>query len=209
VTRAMFGLPLTGVGSGDEDAAMESSVGLRRVDAKDAAARGEHAVELLDVLDARSGDWEVELSAVTAIVVDALLHADAATLDALAEPLRHAGVDVAGAKGHGREISGYLAALLSAVDVALERLPDPSEFALAEDSQAQRMLDALDERPLTSQELVERLQTGDSQVSRVGRTLLAAGLVNQRRAGRVAIWEATPRGRKLVQRSPDQQRRSR
>lgn len=205
----MFGLPLTGVVSGDEYAAMESSVGLQRVDVTDAVARGEHAVELLELLDTRSGTWEVELSAVTALVVDALLHADAATLDALVEPLRHAEVDVSSVEGHGREISGYLAALLSAVDVALERLPDPSDFAIAEDSQAQRMLDALDEQPLTSQELVERLQTGDSQISRVGRTLLAAGLVNQRRAGRVAIWEATPRGRKLVQRDQNRRRRSR
>lgn len=188
---------------------MESSVGLRRVDAADAAARGDHAVELLEVLDARSGEWEVELSAVTALVVDALLEADAATLDVLAEPLRHAEVDASGAEGHGREISGYLAALLAAVDVALERLPDPSEFALAEDSQAHRMLDALCEQAMTSQQLVERLQTGDSQISRVGRTLLAAGLVRQRRAGRVAIWEATPRGRNLVHRDSDERRHSR
>jgi DNA-binding transcriptional ArsR family regulator len=185
---------------------MESSVGLRRVDPKDAAARRDHAVEQLELLDPASADWEIELSPVTAIVVDALLHADAATLDELVEPLRHAHVDLSDAQGHGGAITGYVAALLSAVDVALERLPDPSQFDVAEDSQAERMLIALSAQSLTSKEVMERLKTGDSQVSRVGRTLLAAGLVRQRRVGRVATWELTPTGRELLQRTTAKRR---
>jgi DNA-binding MarR family transcriptional regulator len=107
-------------------------------------------------------------------------------------------------------MTGYLAALLSAIDLALARLPDRSEFALAEDSHARRMLEALNtERSLTSQELVGRLQTSDSQLSRVGRILLAAGLVVQRRAGRVAIWELAPRGRELIRHEAGHRKRVR
>jgi hypothetical protein len=86
-------------------------------------------------------------------------------------------------------------------------VPDLVDFALAADSHARQFLSALyPDRALSSSDLKRGLHTSDSQVSGVGGTLLAAGLVVQRRAGRVAIWELAPRGRVL---HPDDEHRSR
>jgi DNA-binding transcriptional ArsR family regulator len=176
---------------------MDPSDGARAPD--DVAVRRDVAINRLARLSPADEHWESIASPVAMTVVDALLHADVATLEQLAEPLRHAAADFSDSDEHGPEIRGYLLGLLSATRWALERLPDPAQFELLEDSQARRMLDALTtSASLTSQELRTQLDTGDSQVSRTGRMLLAGGLVVQRRAGRVAIWELTPRGRTLM-----------
>ncbi len=158
----------------------------------------EQRLQRLSAVDER---WESVASPIAMAIVDAMLHADAATLETLTEPLRHAAADLDESELHGPEIRGYLLGLLSASRWALQRLPDPTQFELVEDSLARRMLDALGQvKAMTSAELRTKLDTSASQVSRVGRTLMAAGLVVQRRAGRVAIWELTPRGRTLVAR---------
>jgi DNA-binding transcriptional ArsR family regulator len=180
-------------------AAMDQPGGPGVGDAEDVVARRDVALEWLERADPAGGDWEQQLSPVLTVVVDALLHADTGTLRELAEPLRRAAVDLGEGPGEAREMHGYLIALLDSIRLALNRLPDPGDFALAQDSHAGQMLEALSRGvPLTSAELRERLGTSDSHLSRVGRTLLAAGLVVQRRAGRVAIWELTPRGRQVL-----------
>jgi DNA-binding MarR family transcriptional regulator len=66
------------------------------------------------------------------------------------------------------------------------------------------MLRALErEGPQTSTQLRDDLATSDSQISRTGQQLLAHGLVSQRRVGRQALWELTPRGGELVRRDGD------
>ncbi|HEY4811703.1 MAG TPA: helix-turn-helix domain-containing protein, partial [Solirubrobacteraceae bacterium] len=98
---------------------------------------------------------------------------------------------------------------LAMTRLGLERLPDPLAVEFPIDSHAAKALQALAVgKPLSSSELEKVLGTSPSQVSRVGRQLLGHGLVVQRRSGRTATWEITPRGR-LVAPTPARSRRSR
>jgi hypothetical protein len=173
---------------------------------QDAAAQARRDVvqDWLRRLDPEKKRWDEDLSPVVMTVVDALLHADAATLQAIGEPARDALADLFDDAPHAREARGYLLAVLAMARWGLERLPDPSDVQLVRDSHAWRLLEALEGRePLSSSDLRARLGTSDSQVSRTGRQLLAYGLVNQRRAGRTAVWELTPRGRQLLEHDGD------
>jgi DNA-binding transcriptional ArsR family regulator len=183
-----------------EDAdAMDLPGGPCVADPATAAAHRDVITACLDHIAVTDGRWEAGLSPIAMTVVDAMLHADAAALEEVVEPLRLAIGDLATAEDFGPEVRGYLLGLLSATRWALDRLPDPTELQLVADSLTGRMLTELVERgALSSQELRERLDTGHSQLSRVGNTLRAAGLVSQRRAGRQAIWETTPRGRQAL-----------
>jgi DNA-binding transcriptional ArsR family regulator len=168
------------------------------------AARRDVVLEWLGKLDPAQDDWEAALAPVTMTVIDALLAADAATLQELADPLRDALAGLFDDRGHAREIRGYLLGALAATRWGLRRLPEPADFEFASDSHAAQMLEALRlSTSLTSSDLSERLGTSSSQLSRVGRTLLARGLVVQRRAGRFAIWELSPRGRQALRRDTE------
>jgi len=175
---------------------------------EDVAVRRDVVLEWLGRLDPGSDTWETELSPVTMTIVDALLHADAATLQELTDPLRDALTELFEDQGHAREIRGYLLGALATTRWGLQRLPDPADVELANESHAGKMLEALRSgAPLTSSELQTRLKTSPSQLSRVGRNLLGRGLVVQRRAGRSAIWELSPRGYQILRR--DSERRNR
>lgn len=172
---------------------------LRGVASRDVAARRDVALGALARLDASDADWERTASPLSFVIVEALLQADAVTLGAITDPLRHAVVDISDDAAHGLELRGYLTALHSVAFEALERLPSPHEFAFAPESHSAQFLRALaPDRTLKSSELKQRLATSDSQLSRTGRALLGAGLVVQQRAGRTAMWELTPRGRQAV-----------
>jgi DNA-binding transcriptional ArsR family regulator len=168
-------------------------------DTDDIAARRDVALEWLAKLDPASDSWEADLAPVTMTMIDALLDADAATLQELAEPLRDALADLFADGGHAGEIRGYLLGALAATRWGLRRLPDPADVEFAGDSHAGQMLETLSHHAsLTSSDLRKQLGTSESQLSRVGRNLLARGLVMQRRAGRYAIWELSPQGRQVV-----------
>jgi DNA-binding MarR family transcriptional regulator len=157
------------------------------------------ALDRLADLDPMSSSWEPELSAITLDFVDALLEADVDALEQAADPLRDELARLFDDQGHVREIRGWLLALLALTRWGVQRLPATAELELAQNTQAWRFLTALGRsQPLGSSELREQLGTSDSQVSRVGRDLIARGLVVQRRLGRHAHWELTPRGRKLL-----------
>jgi hypothetical protein len=183
---------------------MDMADGLRVSDAEDVAMRRQAVAECLEGLDPHSESWEADVSVAAMVIVEALLYSDAATLQELTEPLRDALSRSFDDDGQSWEVRGYLRGLLAATRLGLERLPDRSEIELAPGSHAQKMLRALAEAgPLNSAELRDRLHTSDSQLSRVGRNLLAHGLVVQRRAGRVAVWELAPRGRQLARRGDE------
>jgi DNA-binding MarR family transcriptional regulator len=138
-----------------------------------------------------------ELSALAQVVVDALLDLDAPALESLVAITREQ-LAVTVIDGQHREVAGWMKAYLAMARWALSRLPSREELALRGNTQAWRFVSELaGEVTLTSSDLRERLDTGESQVSRVGRELLARGLVVQHRAGRTATWELTPRGRAL------------
>jgi DNA-binding transcriptional ArsR family regulator len=174
-----------------------------------ASERGELIAGLLQELDVDGESWETELSAVAMLLVDSLLHSDARTLQELGDPVRDALARLFDAGGHAREVRGYLLALLAMTRIGLERLPDPLAVEFPEGSHAAKVLAALAHgKPLSSSELQRVLNTNPSQVSRVGRQLLAHGLVVQRRSGRTASWEITARGR-VAAPAPTRSRRNR
>lgn len=157
------------------------------------------ALERLETVDPGSDSWEVELSAITLGFVDALLQADVEALEGASDPLRDALARLFDDGRHAREVRGWLLALLSVTRWAIQRLPATAERELPRKTQAWGFLQELrSDWPLSSSELRVRLRTGDSQISRVGRDLLARGLVTQRRLGREAQWELTPRGHQLL-----------
>ncbi|MGI8428079.1 MAG: hypothetical protein ACR2OB_01955 [Solirubrobacteraceae bacterium] len=165
----------------------------------DVEVRREVATRWLGRIDTESGKWQTDLAPVTMTLVDALLHGDAGTLQELADPLRDALATMFEDQGHAREIRGYLLGVLEATRWGLRRLPDPGDIEFAKETHAWQMLDCLGHGPLTSSDLKEQLGTSDSQISRVGRNLLARQMVVQRRAGRVAVWEITARGRQAME----------
>jgi hypothetical protein len=187
---------------------MAPARGLGRAGSEDVGAHRDAVIEWLEALDPRNDNWETELSPVAMTVVDALLHADVETLKELTEPLRDALARLFDDAGHAREIRGYLIGTLEAARWGLQRLPDSADVDLAPDTHTGQMLAALAaDEPLTGSELRERLATSDSQLSRVGRHLLARGLVVQRRAGRAAVWELSARGRQALRESGDRRDR--
>ncbi len=163
------------------------------------------ALDRLRDLDPADGAWEAELSAVSLALVDAILHSDVEALEAASDPLRDALARLFEDAGHAREIRGWLLGMLAFTEWSLQRLPSAAELELAQDSHAHLFLEALSssEMPLSSRELKEILDTDDSQLSRLGRRLLGRGVVVQRRVGRTAQWELTPRGRQLLRQAQE------
>jgi len=172
-----------------------------------ATERRDLVLQWLEELDPEGESWEAELSAVAMVVVDSLLHSDARTLQEIGDPVRDALAQLFDTGGRVREVRGYLLALLAMARLGLERMPDPLAVEFPVGSHAAKALQALAAgKPLSSGELEKALDTSASQVSRVGRNLLAHGLVVQRRSGRTATWEITPRGRLVA---PERSRRRR
>lgn len=162
------------------------------------SVRGETITAALESLDA-GRNWEAQLAAVAEVVVDALVRGDAATLAEVPDPVRDALARLFDARGNVREVRGYLVGILAVTRLGLERLPDHFAVAIAPDTHAASVLQTLaGDGTLSGAELRRRLGTSGPQLSRVGRQLLAGGLVVQRRAGREASWEITPRGRAAV-----------
>jgi AcrR family transcriptional regulator len=131
-------------------------------------------------------------------IVDATLAGDR---EALGEAL--AGLRAAPA-GDGAD------ALAAAAQWALERLPGGGAgTSVAAGTHAHRFLGALAGGPLGGAEVREALGTDETQVSRLGRRLLDAGLVTRGKAGRSVRWELSPRGREALASAPgDVPRRS-
>jgi hypothetical protein len=163
------------------------------------------ALDRLRDLDPADAAWEAELSAVSLALVDAILHSDVEALEAASDPLRDALARLFEDAGHAREIRGWLLGMLAFTEWSLQRLPSAAELELAQDSHARLFLEALSnsEMPLSSGELKGILDTDDSQLSRLGRKLLGRGVVVQRRVGRTARWELTPRGRQLLRQAQE------
>jgi hypothetical protein len=157
------------------------------------------ALDRLHELDPNDTAWETELSAASLGIVDAILHGDIEALEAAPDPLRAALARMFEDAGHAREIRGWLLGMLAFTEWSLQRLPSTAELELGQDSHAHRFLDALTDTdgPLGSADVRDLLGIDDSQMSRLGRKLLASGVVIQRRIGRTAHWELTPRGRQL------------
>jgi predicted NBD/HSP70 family sugar kinase len=142
---------------------------------------------------------EGQFNALGMLVTDASLAADEPALEAAHDGLqwlyrRHAALsapDAARVEQRGR--------LLGMIDVthwALRRLPSNLQVGLDPSSHAARFLLAVAAHPgLSNQELASRLSVDQTEASRIGRRLLAAGVVWRRKQWKRNAWDITPRGR--------------
>lgn len=157
---------------------------------RDRLAQGQRVEELRTLLanDARDEGF---FRAVAMLLVDAILDGDEFTLDAGERELQHAFAVSSDAKDEGRFLG-----LIDMVAWAAERTVSLSSLAEFEaSSHAHEFLKALlDEPGQSNGQLASRLGTSDSEISRVGSRLVAAGAAVKRRMGRRNYWDITPRG---------------
>jgi hypothetical protein len=139
------------------------------------------------------------------LITDASLSADEPALTECQDGLqwlhRHY-LDVAALDAPQREQRGRILGLIDVVHWALKRLPSGLQLALQPDGYAARFLVAVARREgLSNQQLAAELGTDETEISRVGRKLLSAGVVWRRKEWRHNAWDLTPRGRHYLETS--------
>lgn len=158
------------------------------------------------------------VTAASVLTVDAILTMDQHKLQQMTNMLKGAwsalehirqeqeSLHAAGLKGrelHAKQIDAFAqfgGALLAFGEISAiaQRRAIPRTYAMRIDpkSQAARMLIDVSDKPGTaSLELRDRLNIGDTQLSRTGRRLLKLGFVVRQRQGRTITWQPTPTGR--------------
>ncbi|HVB46272.1 MAG TPA: ROK family transcriptional regulator [Streptosporangiaceae bacterium] len=100
----------------------------------------------------------------------------------------------------GPFLDGRLRSLIDVAHWGLERsLPAEFTVELDRESHAFRVLEVIAIRPGTSnQDIAAFLNLHESEVSRAGRRLIAYGLANKRKLGRINRWEVSPRGTEVL-----------
>ncbi|RKS77267.1 hypothetical protein BZB76_2645 [Actinomadura pelletieri DSM 43383] len=167
---------------------------------------------LIDAMEHAKIISDGHFSALGMLINDASLSADEPALvecqDGLQWLHRHY-IDVDGLDGAQREQRGRILGLIDVVHWALRRLPSGLQLALQPDGHAARFLLAVFRRQgLSNKELAAELGTDETEISRVGRKLLAAGVVWRRKEWRHNAWDLTPRGRQYLETSgllPDEE----
>lgn len=154
---------------------------------------------LIDEMESAQPIAEGQFNALGMLVTDASLAADEPALEAAQEGLQLLYSQQAVLSNPDDEHCEQRGRLLGMIDVthwALRRLPSALQVGLDPSSHAGRFLTAVAARPgLSNQELAQRLGIDETEASRVGRRLLAAGVVWRRKEWRRNAWDITPRGR--------------
>jgi hypothetical protein len=150
------------------------------------------------------GVGDGHFSALGMLITDASLSADEPALvevqDGLQWLFRTHYLDVPALDGDQREQRGRILGLIDTVQWALRRLPSGLQLGLHPDGHAARFLVAVTRRQgLSNRELAAELGTDETEISRVGRKLLAAGVVWRRKEWRHNAWDVTPRGLRYVE----------
>ncbi|MFA1542810.1 hypothetical protein [Actinomadura monticuli] len=171
---------------------------------------------LIDAMEHAKVISDGHFSALGMLITDASLSADEPALTECQDGLqwlhRHY-LDVDGLDGPQREQRGRILGLIDVVHWALKRLPSGLQLALQPDGYAARFLVAVSRRQgMSNQQLAAELGTDETEISRVGRRLLSAGVVWRRKEWRHNAWDLTPRGRRYLETSgllaetPDEER---
>lgn len=160
---------------------------------------------LIDAMEHAKVISDGHFSALGMLITDASLSADEPALaecqDGLQWLHRHY-LDVDALDGPQREQRGRILGLIDVVHWALKRLPSGLQLALQPDGHAARFLIAVSRHPgLSNQKLAAELGTDETEISRVGRKLLSAGVVWRRKEWRQNAWDLTPRGRHYLETS--------
>jgi predicted NBD/HSP70 family sugar kinase len=165
-----------------------------------AAGRDRHAQmqQLIAEMDSAQVIDEGQFNALGMLVTDASLAADEPALQAAQDGLQwlySRQEALSDPDADQVEQRGRLLGLIDVTHWALRRLPSTLRMGLDPSSHAGQFLKAVAERPgLSNQELALRLGIDETAASRVGRRLLAAGVVWRRKEWRRNAWDITPRG---------------
>jgi predicted NBD/HSP70 family sugar kinase len=169
-----------------------------------AAGRDRHAQvrRLIDEMESAKLIDEGQFSALGMLVTDASLAADEPALEAAQDGLQwlYSQHEVLRDPDDGQvEQRGRLLGMIDVTHWALRRLPSALHVGVDPGSHAGRFLTAVAHRPgLSNQELAVQLGIDETEVSRVGRRLLAAGVVWRRKEWKRNAWDITPRGRNCL-----------
>jgi predicted NBD/HSP70 family sugar kinase len=158
---------------------------------------------LSSLIDAPADISAPRLSAVSALVVDAIRDDDEMALSVAARGLQRLyrlQRRIPNATPEQIEHTGVVVGLLRLVQTAADRVVPPlSELGVAEDTHAFRFLSAVTNQPgMTGRDLMRQLEIDQTQVSRAGRTLIEKGLARKFPLGRSVYWEATARGKEGI-----------
>ncbi|MFI0411314.1 hypothetical protein [Actinomadura sp. 3N508] len=158
---------------------------------------------LIDSMEHAKVISDGHFSALGMLITDASLSADEPALvecqDGLQWLHRHY-LDHDALDGAQREQRGRILGLIDVVHWALKRLPSGLQLALQPDGYAARFLLAVYRRQgLSNKDLAAELHTDETEISRVGRKLLSAGVVWRRKEWRHNAWDLTPRGRQYLE----------
>ncbi|MFB4307127.1 hypothetical protein [Actinomadura sp. GTD37] len=160
---------------------------------------------LIDAMEHAKVISDGHFSALGMLITDASLSADEPALTECQDGLqwlhRHH-LDADALDGPQREQRGRILGLIDVVHWALKRLPSGLQLALQPDGYAARFLVAVSRRQgMSNQQLAAELGADETEVSRVGRRLLSAGVVWRRKEWRHNAWDLTPRGRHYLETS--------
>jgi predicted NBD/HSP70 family sugar kinase len=166
-----------------------------------AAGRDRHAQvqRLIGEMESAQLIDEGRFNALAMLVTDASLAGDEPALEAAQDGLqwlysRHE--MLTNPDDSQVEQRGRLLGMIDGTHWALRRLPSTLHAGVDPSSHAGRFLQTVAQRPgLSNQELAMQLGIDETEVSRVGRRLLAAGVVWRRKDWRRNAWDITPRGR--------------
>lgn len=140
---------------------------------------------------------EGEFAALSMLLTDAILDWDEAALElALAQLPRLASLAAGYGSPEGARTEGRLLALLEIAQRGIQRAL-PSDFLghVESGSHSHQFLQEIEREPMrTNVALSIELNVRESEVSRIGRRLVQAGLARKRRLGRTNQWLITPRG---------------
>lgn len=140
---------------------------------------------------------EGDFAALSMLLTDAILDWDEAALDLALDQLpRLASLAAHVPSKGGARTEGRLLALIDIAQRGIQRaLPADLLGHVEPGSHSHRFLQEIEREPLMSNLAISiELGVEESEVSRIGRRLIQAGLARKRRLGRTNQWLITPRG---------------
>ncbi|MFC8511634.1 hypothetical protein [Streptomyces sp. NPDC057257] len=162
--------------------------------------RRDRATEVRDLIDEMRVEYgmsEGHFSALGMLINDASLAADEPALRAAHDGLRRLYGQLV-PDSDNLKVAEHRGRLLGQIDVAfwaLRRLPSGLELNLDPTGHAARFLTEIAQEPgLSNEQLADRLKVDITEVSRVGRKLLASGVALRTKQWRHNAWTITPRG---------------
>jgi DNA-binding transcriptional ArsR family regulator len=176
-------------------------VAVEKTRVENARSRAASVRNVLEELEGREGAApDARYEALMALLTDAILASDESALLAGEEGLQRVyatQLDVEEPDAEQLQQRGRVLSALQFVTWTLRRLTPAELIARLEPgSYARAFLEAIDRHSgLSNGDIAARLGVDETEVSRVGRRLVNAGLASKQRIGRRNQWRVTPRGR--------------